>query len=44
MNCEVKNYIKRIIAVIDATFAFAKRKPVIINWLLLQTLMDRMFV
>ena len=27
MNCEVKNYIKRIIAVIDATFAFAKRKP-----------------
>ena len=44
MNCEVKNYIKRIIAVIDATFAFATRKPVIINWLLLQTLIDRMFV
>ena len=44
MDCDVKNYIKRIIAVIDATFAFATRKPVIINWLLLQTLIDRMFV
>jgi len=26
-NCGVKNYIKKIIAVIDATFAAAKRRP-----------------